>query len=91
MKKTVVYSFILFLAVSFQAKASGMRTTPDPYTTPSSDSVGDVKNTTMIFKLISTPNAVSNSGSLKKAGKVARTSYSHTTPLENIIYKKKGI
>ncbi len=90
--KNIVNSFcILFLACSFHAKASNLKTTPDPDTTPTSDSVGDIKSNVIIFKLISTPGATSNSGSLKKAGKVARTSYSHSTSLENIIYKKKGI
>lgn len=93
--KTIQLVIILFFAVGIsQAKAS---TGPIEHeTNPTNDTSAEVKNNVVIFKLIPTPitsNSSNNtsSGSLKKAGKVARTSYSHSTSIENIIYKKKGI
>ncbi len=83
---------LFVVGATTQAKASSVLVIHE--TNPTSDTVVEVKNNVVLFKLISTPvasNANTNSGSLKKAGKVARTSYSHCTSIENIIYKKKGI
>ncbi len=91
MKNTFAQLFILFIACFVHVNAFGVNKGWHTETNPLSDSVGDVKNNVVVFKLISTPTTNSNSGSLKNAGKVARTSYSHSTSLENIIYKKKGI
>jgi hypothetical protein len=91
-KLTGVFVIFLFaVCVTTNAKASSMLVEHE--TNPANDTVVEVKSNVVIFKLISTPIASStgNSGSLKKAGKVARTSYSHCTSIENIIYKKKGI
>ena len=58
------------------------------------DSTINLKSNIVLFKMITTSspnsNSSSNTGSLKKAGRVARTSYSHTS-IESILYKKKGI
>jgi hypothetical protein len=84
--------FLLAAGVTSSAKASTMLVEHE--TNPVNDTAVEVKSNVVIFKLISTPIASTtsnNSGSLKKAGKVARTSYSHCTSIENIIYKKKGI
>ena len=79
---------------------SAKATNPTEKTNPNSEtSTTEVKSNVVIFKIIptqstnenSTSTSSNNSGSLKKAGKVARTSYCHSKSLENIIYKKKGI
>ena len=89
-----ILTFLLFM-VGVTAKA----TNPNEKTSPNQETSTEVKSNVFIFKIIptqstsenaSTPSN-NNSGSLKKAGKVARTSYCHSNSLENIIYKKKGI
>jgi hypothetical protein len=93
----IVVIFLFAVCMTTNAKASSIlvkdETNPATETNPTNDTLADVKSNVVIFKLISTSIAstTSNSGSLKKAGKVARTSYSHCTSIENIIYKKKGI
>ncbi|HSH65994.1 MAG TPA: hypothetical protein VLB84_09395 [Bacteroidia bacterium] len=96
--KTHQLFFIFFFVIGLShAKASSMLVKSETNPT-SNDTSLEVKSNVVIFKLIPTPvSATTNtntnnfSGSLKNAGKVARTSYSHSTSLENIIYKKKGI
>lgn len=94
--KTLQLFILLFFAIGLNnAKASSMLVNHE--TNPTNDTSADVKSNVFIFKLIPTPvtndnnTGNSSSGSLKSAGKVARTSYSHSTSIENIIYKKKGI
>ena len=94
--KTYQLLLILFFAGRISnVSASSMLV--DGETNPINDTSAEVKSNVVIFKLIPTPITNSNnsnnatSGSLKKAGKVARTSYSHSSSIENIIYKKKGI
>ena len=93
----LIFTFLLFM-IGVAAKA----TNPNEKTNPNSETstnTSEVKSNVVIFKIIpaqstnenSTSTSSNNSGSLKKAGKVARTSYCHTQSLENIIYKKKGI
>lgn len=92
-------SYFIFTFLLFMAGATAKATTPNEKTNPGQETSTEVKSNVVIFKIIPTQstgeNASSatnnNSGSLKKAGKVARTSYCHTDSLENIIYKKKGI
>jgi hypothetical protein len=57
------------------------------------DTTVNFKSNIVIFKMIPSPagNSANTNGSLKKAGKVARTSNSPHTSIENILYKKKGI
>ena len=59
------------------------------------DTTINLKSNIVIFKMIPSPatgnSTNTNGGSLKKAGKVARTSNSPHTSIENILYKKKGI
>jgi hypothetical protein len=92
--RTIKLFILLFFAIGVtSAKASSM---VELETNPTTDTSSEVKNNNniAIFKIIPAPvtgSNTNNSGSLKKAGKVARTSYSHPTSLENIIYKKKGI
>ena len=75
-------SFTFFANVSF-ANAAGGLNKPIP---KNNDSVVGATSNIVIFKMITTPAPAtnSNSGSLKKAGKVARTSnsrpVSYTTP-----------
>ncbi len=94
--KTIHLFLVLFFALAItNVKASS--TVKEHETNPTNnDTSTEVKtNNVSILKLIPTPitnNSNNNSsGSLKKAGKVARISYSHSTSIENIIYKKKGI
>jgi hypothetical protein len=92
-------SYLLFTFLLFMLGVSAKATNPNEKTNPGTETSTEVKSNVVIFKLIptsttndnSTNNTTNNSGSLKKAGKVARTSYCHSTSLENIIYKKKGI
>lgn len=92
MKAIKLFILAFFVIGIANAKASTMVTCE---TNPTTDTSVEVKNNNVaIFKLIPAPVtncSNNNSGSLKKAGKVARTSYSHSTSIENIIYKKKGI
>jgi hypothetical protein len=91
MKTVQLLTLALLMMGISQVKASSMVKCE---TNPTTDTSSEVKNNNVaIFKLIPAPvtNSSNNSGSLKKAGKVARTSYSHSTSIENIIYKKKGI
>lgn len=94
MKKLTGIVVILFFAVGLTTRAKASSMLVDHETNPTNDTSVEVKSNVVLFKLISTPIASTtntNSGSLKNAGKVARTSYSHCTSIENIIYKKKGI
>jgi hypothetical protein len=87
----IIVIFLFAVCMTTNARASSMLVKHE--TNPTNDTSVDVKSNVVIFKLISTPIAstINNSGSLKKAGKVARTSYSHCTSIENIICNKKGI
>ncbi|HET6225527.1 MAG TPA: hypothetical protein VFF27_04545 [Bacteroidia bacterium] len=94
MKNSHLIVTFLFFVIGVSAKA----TNPNEKTTPTTETSQEVKSNVVIFKIIPTPSNTndnsgnapsSSSGSLKNAGKVARTSYCHS--LENIIYKKKGI
>lgn len=90
----LIFTFLLFIAA-----ASAKATNPNEKTNPNSETSTEVKSNVVIFKIIPTQSTSdntsstsnNNSGSLKKAGKVARTSYCHSNSLENFIYKKKGI
>ena len=83
---------LLFLFTS-AVRANGIE--PNSSKTNENDSTVNLKSNIVIFKMI-TASPITNSGttggSLKKAGRVARTSYSHSS-IENIniLYKKKGI
>jgi hypothetical protein len=92
MKKLTGIAVIFFFALGLSANAKAASMPIE--TNPTNDTTVAVKSNVVLFKLIATPIAsttTNNSGSLKNAGKVARTSYSHCTSIENIIYKKKGI
>ena len=97
--KTFTLFIIAFFAMGISQTKAASAMASDLETNPTNDTSAEIKsnNNIAIFKLIPTPiasnntNSSNNSGSLKKAGKVARTSYSHSTSIENIIYKKKGI
>ena len=91
---------ILFLVILFNiaAKANAGNKGVNPGVSSensinnNNDSAIGIKSNIVIFKIISTPSSSNNNsnGSLKKAGKVARTSYSHSS-IENILTKNKGI
>ena len=86
MNKIVKYIvLLLFIFTAGYASAAGVGPKPNE-----NDSTINLKSTIVIFKMITTSPNISSGGNLKKAGRVARTSYSHTS-IENILYKKKGI
>ncbi len=90
-----ILTFLLFM-VGVTAKA----TNPNEKTNPNAETTStEVQSNVVIFKIIPTQSTSennstttnNNSGSLKKAGKVARTSYCHSNSIEKFIYKKKVI
>ncbi len=71
----VVFTFLFSMIAGYgYSKNSGDLNKPTPKT---SDSNITTKSNIVIFKMIPSPTLNNNSGSLKKAGKVARTSNSH--------------
>lgn len=88
--------FVLLLNIAAKANASVIETTNNAasynFTVGTTDTSNDVKSNIIIFKIIATPAAPANNtnGDLKKAGKVIRTSHSHTS-IENIANKNRGV
>lgn len=84
--------FVICLNVAARASAGVINPAPATESSNSHDSTIGIKSNIVIFKIVSTPvPPINNSnGSLKKAGKAARTSYSHTS-IDTILYKRKGI
>lgn len=95
--KNVLKIFLLVVLLNIAAKATaGNNGILNPGTPADNgnnhDSTIGIKSNIIIFQIITTPALPANNsnGSLKKAGKAARTSYSHTS-LDSILYKNKGI
>ncbi len=95
--KNLLKIFLLVVLLNVAAKATaGTNSGTDPASGTDSgvshDSTVGIKSNIVIFKIISTPTPPVNnqSGSLKKAGKAARTSCSHTS-IDTLLYKRKGI
>lgn len=88
--------FVLLLNIAAKANAANNGTNnnvaSENNSITNSDSTTGVKSNIIIFKIIATPSPSSSpsNGSLKKAGKVARTSYSHTS-IESILMKGRSI
>lgn len=82
-------TIMLVTSIGYVKAYAGGAKKPEP---GAHDTTINLKSNIVIFKMIPSPVANPNTnGSLKKAGKVARTSSPHTS-LENILnYKKKGI
>ena len=97
MRNFIKISLLVFL-LNIAAKANASNKVLNPIvgtevSSNSNDTSTNIKSNIIIFKIISNPIPSSNtnqSGSLKKAGKVARTSYSHTS-IETLLNKNKGI
>ena len=92
-----IISFILLVNIAAKAKAGNKLENPigpsNEIETNTNDSTTGIKSNIIIFQIITPPApapANNQNGSLKNAGKVARTSYSHTS-IENILLKTKGI
>ncbi len=90
-----IFILVLFLNVTAKAMAgnkNGNNPLPSNENGGNSDSTIGIKSNIVIFKIISTPpTPINNSnGSLRKAGKAARTSYSHTS-IDTILNQNKGI
>ena len=86
--------FIISFCASTVAFANGNGgTNPDKPEHPTSDTSVSLKSSIVIFKLIpSTPATNTSSGSLKKAGKLARTSTTpHTSVDSSFVYRKRPI
>ena len=95
MKNFLKILFVLLLInVVGQMKAANKGSNPGNSTESSKNSDTTIGNNSniVIFRMISsTPNIPSHSnGSLKKAGKVARTSGSHAS-IDTFLFEKKGI
>lgn len=71
-KIALTFLFSMFATVGF-SKNTGDLSKPTP---KANDSVITTKSNIVIFKMIPSPTLSTNNGSLKKAGKVARTSIS---------------
>ena len=85
-----LFTIILLTSIGYvKAYAGGSKRGPG---LDANDTTINLKSNIVIFRMIPTPttNSTNTNGSLKRAGKVARTSNSHTS-IESILYKKKGI
>ncbi len=71
--KIILTTFFSVIATYGYSKTNGELNKPIP---KGNDSTITTKSNIVIFKMIPAPSYNSNTGSLKKAGKVARTSYS---------------
>jgi hypothetical protein len=91
MKNILKILFVVLLTIQYlEAKAGVPAPTKGEEPHPT-DSITDIKSNIIILKLITTPsNTINTNGSLKKAGKVARTSYSHSI-IDTLLYQKRGI
>ena len=76
MKHFVKIAF-LFLFFTFASKAKAA--VPFGNGINNNDSTSSLKSNIVIFKMITSPSPTTNSGTLKGAGKVARTSNSHSS------------
>ena len=91
-----IFLFVILLNIAATAKAGNNVIVTDitnEIETKSNDTVSGIKSNILIFKIISTPAPApvnNTNGGLKNAGKVARTSYSHSS-IESILIKSKGI
>ena len=95
--KNVFKIFLLVVLLNVAAKATaGNKTITNPTAVTENgnthDSTIGIKSNIVIFKIINTPPPLINNSneSLKKAGKAARTSYSHTS-IDTILYTRRGI
>jgi hypothetical protein len=92
--KSLVLMSLLVASTRVNA-ANKKGTNPDkPSSGETTETDTTVKNNIMIFKIIPTTPATqttTTSGTLKKAGKLARTSTSPHSSIDDILYKKRGI
>ncbi len=90
--KVSFFALLFVVTSSASASTKGTNHGNNPPENNNDSTSTNIKSNIVIFKMISTPAVPqeNSNGSLKKAGKVARTSYSHTT-IEKILYTKKGI
>jgi hypothetical protein len=87
-----IFFIVLFFSIASKARSSEIITNPGEKTGGTNDTTSELKSNIMIFKMINTPPPTNSnkSGGLKKAGKVARTSYEHFT-IDTLIFQKKPI
>jgi hypothetical protein len=87
-----LFFIILFFSLASKARSAESITNPGEKTGGNNDTTTDLKSNILIFKMINTPSSTNTNkgGGLKKAGKVARTSYEHFT-IDTLILQKKPI
>jgi hypothetical protein len=86
-----IFFIVLFFSIASKARSAESITNPGEKTGGNNDTTTDLKSNILIFKMINPPSPNSNKGGgLKKAGKVARTSYEHFT-IDTLILQKKPI
>lgn len=89
----IVLSVVLLAFINAKAVAHNKKgNNPEK---PSNESDTTIKSNIVIFKIISpsseTQQNSGNNGSLKKAGKLARTSTSPHSAIDELIFTKRGI
>lgn len=89
-----LFFFVILINVTGSLKAANKGTDPSASegNGKNNDTTVDIKSNIVIFRMIASPtnNSNNSNGSLKKAGKVARTSNTHSS-IETILFQKKGI
>ena len=87
-----LFFFVILINITGSLKAANKGT--DPSTSEANGKNNDttigIKSNIVIFRMIATPATNNSNGSLKKAGKIARTSNTHSS-IDTILFQKKGI
>lgn len=87
-----LFFFIILINVTGTLKAANKGTTPvlADGNGKNNDTTLGIKSNIVIFRMIAAPETNGTNGSLRKAGKVARTSNSHSS-IDAVLFQKKGI
>lgn len=86
MYKVILLGLFTLIVSSGSANTTGGLNRPTP---KNNDSIVNSKSNILIFKMITTPAPANTNGSLKKAGKVARTSNSHSLSFDPPVHLVK--
>jgi len=87
-----LFFFVILINVTGSLKAAGKGTNPAiaEGNGKNNDTTVGIKSNIVIFRMIAAPASNSSNGSLRKAGKVARTSTTHSS-IDAVLFQKKGI
>ena len=87
-----LFFFVILINVTGSLKAANKGTTPASAegNGKNNDTTVGIKSNIVIFRMIAAPASNNSSGSLRKAGKVARTSSTHNS-IDAVVFQKKGI